>query len=62
LLDGATLFYEVDLNKLPHDVKNEIAFTCAEFGTDLANTSELILKLQTAKQSYRARLACPVMF
>jgi len=41
-LDGATLFYNVDLNKLRGNIKNKIALICAKFG---------VVKLQAVKQS-----------
>jgi len=37
LLDGATLFYKTDSNKLRFNVKNEMTLICAKFDEDLIN-------------------------
>jgi len=41
-LDGAALFSKVDLNKLCHNVHNEVTLICAKFGKDLFNISKVI--------------------
>jgi len=38
----APLFSKVDLNKLWHDVHNEVTLICAKFGKDLFNISKVI--------------------
>ena len=40
-LDGATLFYKVDSNKLRFNVKNEMALICVQFDADLINISKV---------------------
>ena len=41
LLDGATLFSNVDSNKLPINVKNKMTLIDAKFDADLINISEV---------------------
>jgi len=41
LLDGATLFYKTDSNKLRFNVKNEMTLICAKFDEDLISISEV---------------------
>jgi len=40
-LDSATLFSQVDTNKLRNYVKNQIGLICAKFGADLTYTSKV---------------------
>ena len=41
-LDGATLFFKLDSNKLRFNVKNEMSLICAKFDADLINISKAI--------------------
>jgi len=41
-------FFKVDLNKLRHNVKNEITLFCAKCGADLINT----FKVASRKTAY----------
>jgi len=38
----APLFFKADLNKLLHDVRNELTLIFAKFGKDLCNISKVI--------------------
>jgi len=38
----APLFFKADLNKLWHDVQNELTLIFAKFGKDLCNISKVI--------------------
>ena len=40
-LDGATLFFKLDSNKLRFNVKNEMTLIYAKFGGDLVNISKV---------------------
>ena len=57
-LDGATLIFNIDSNKLRRNVENGITLICAKFCADLINTSKV-----TGRKTKRSRfIGLPYMF